>query len=60
MDEILRARIFKVLREHPDYTQKQIRITFMKEYPEYTEEKFWDAYDKTMDELIMDFSEFMK
>ena len=60
MNEVLKARIFKVLREHPDYTQKQVRIAFMREYPEYTEEDFWNAYDEIVDNLIMDFSEFVK
>lgn len=58
--EVLKARIFKVLREQPDYTQKQVRIAFMMEYPEYSEEDFWNAYDEIVDNLIMDFSEFVK
>lgn len=58
IDEILKARIFKSLREYPDYTPKQTKIDFLRKYPEYTEEEFQEAYDRIIDVLTWDISDF--
>lgn len=61
IDEILRARIFKILNPNPEYTDDQIKAAFFREYGnQYTEKEFWAAYDKIIDLLSWDsiFSDF--